>query len=282
MYTISPFVLESADIDGVYKLFTPTGAASITDVNLAAALREFSPIRPRINKHVALEILERNGLPIDAAEQFLIKLKILRRMKSDESVVIYCSSDEISRSLAKCIENNDAIICTSVHELALIGRPTFLIAIQAAYTPAAAREIYDACARCPECIVLHAYFVFRHFVIDGFYSASMGLPDHFSGLHNLAGLDRNPGFKPISWADFFLADPYAVTSLSVPTFAALEIEAAAALHLLYTRVRPLLADGVAPLFPDDLSTIIEMNLDTGRIERHRGAHSTFSAGPRSI
>jgi len=282
MYTISPFVLEPVDIDGVYKLFTPTGVASITDVHLAAALREISPIRPQIKRQAVSEILKRNGLPIDAAEQFLIKLKVLRRMKSDESVVIYCPSAEISQSLAKCIENNDAIICTSVHDLALIGTPTFLIAIQPAYAAAAAREIYDACARYPECIVLHAYFVFRHFVIDGFYSASMGLPDHFSGLHNLAGLDRNPGFKPTSWADFFLADPYAVSSLSVPTFATLEIEAGAALHLLYTRMRPLLADGVAPLFPDDLSTIIEMNLDTGRIERHRGAHSTLSAGPRSI
>ncbi|QND61803.1 McbB family protein [Mesorhizobium huakuii] len=282
MYTISPFVLEPADIDGVCKLFTPTGAASISDANLAAALREFSSIRPYIDEHCVSEILERNALPIDAAEQFLTKLKVLRRMKSDESVVIYCASDEISRSLGKCIENNDAITCTSIDDLALIGNPTFLVAIQAAYSSTTAREIYAACARSPECIVLHAYFVFRHFVIDGFYSASMGLPDHFSGLHNLAGLDRNPGFKPTSWADFFLSDPYALNSLSVPTFAALEIEAAAALHLLYTRLRPLLADGVAPLFPDDLSTIIEMNLDTGRIERHRGAHSTYSAEPRTI
>jgi McbB family protein len=282
MYTISPFVLEAADVDGAFRLFTPTGAASITDANLASALREFSSIRPHVDQHSVSEILARHALPIDAAEQFLTRIKVLRRLKSDESVAVYCPSNDVSRALSTCIENNDAIICNSFEDLTLVQNPTFLIAIQPAYSPSLAREIYAACAKWPNCIVLHAYFVFRHFVIDGFYSASMGLPDHFSGLHNLAGLDRNPGFKPASWADFFLSDPYAVNSLSVPTFAASQIETAAAIHLLYTRVRPLLSDGVAPLFPDDLSTVIEMNLDTGRIERHRGAHSTFSAEPRTI
>lgn len=282
MYSISPFILDAADADGACRLFTPTGATSITDANLASALREFSSMRPHAGQAEVAEVLQRHALPIDAAGRFLSRINVLREMKSDDGVVIFCPSDDLGNALAGCVRNNDAIACHPVADIAEIGNPTFLVAIQAAYSPAAVRQIYAACARNPNCIVLHAYFVFRHFVIDGFYSPSMGLPDHFSGLHNLAGLDRNPGFKPTSWADFFLSDPYALETIAVPTFAASEIEAAAALHLLYMRLRPLLTQGVAPLFPDDLSTVIEMNLDTGRIERHRGAHSTFSAAPRSI
>lgn len=282
MFSIAPFVLDAADDNGACKIFTPTGAASITDANLAAALRELASMRPSINDFDVAQVLERNSLPVDAARQFLSRIKVLRQVDSINDVVVYCKSESVCGAVAECIERNDAVACKSVREIDLIGTPSFLVAIQEKYSSALVRELYSACAENRKCILLHSYFVFRHFVIDGFYSPLMGLPDHFSGLHNLAGLDRNPGFKPVSWADFFLADPYAAEALFVPTFEASGIEISAALHLLYTRFRPLLAEGVAPLFPDDLSTVIEMNLDTGRIERHRGAHSNFSSGPRNI
>lgn len=282
MYLISPFILDPVGVDGTCKLFTPMGVASIIDTDLAAALRELSSMRPHVCQDEVIEVLRRNALPVDAAEQFLSRIKVLREIKPDDSLVIFCASREIGNALADCIGNNDAVACLPVTDIEQIGCPSLLLAVQTSYSVAAVREIYSVCHRCSNCILLHAYFVFRHFVIDGFYSASMGLPDHFSGLHNLAGLDREPGFKPASWADFFLSDPYAIDVLSVPTFTPSEMESGAALHLLYTRLRPMLAQGVSPLFPDDLSTVIEMNFDTGRIERHRGVHSTFSSEPRSI
>ena len=282
MYSISPFVLDVVGVDGSCRIFTPTGAASITDANLASALREFASMRSRVGDGEVTQVLERNALPVEAAEQFLSRIKVLRRMSADNDVVVYCRSENMCHALTDCIEGNDAVTCMVSTDIEHIGNPTFLIAIQETYSAKTVRDLYAVCAENKQCIFLHSYFVFRHFVIDGLYSPSMGLPDHFSGLHNLAGLDRNPAFKPISWADFFLSDLYSVETLSVPTFQASTIETSAALHLLYTRFRPLVAQGVAPLFPDDLSTIIEMNLDTGRVDRHRGAHSTFSFGPRSI
>lgn len=282
MLSISPIVVESNDPSGPCRLFTPMGAASITDANLVSALRELKGMRPRATEDDVSRVLEDNKLPVDAAKSFLIRLNVLKEISSEKRLVVCCNTVAVARAFADYVIGNDAIDCDVVSDADEITRDAYIVYIQTSYSAENVSRLYKACARFDSCIILHSYFVFRHFVIDGFYTPKMGLPDHFSGLHNLAGLNRNPDFKPISWADYFLSDEYAVESLKVPTFDISEIEIHAALHLLYTRLRPFLTLGVAPIFPDDLSTVIELNLDTGRVERHRGVHSVFSPEPRRI
>lgn len=282
MFSVSPFILSSASADGAWQLFTPLGAARVTDANLVAALGELSTLDRHVHEDAIGELLERQALPVSAAQQFLERLKVLRRIDEKKNIVIFSPLESIAAGLAELVLNRDAVSCRYCTKVTDFAGADLVLAIQDQYQPQLAREIYSACKEKKECILLHSYFVFRHFIIDGFYSPAIDLPDHFSGLHNLAGLDRSAKFKPASWADFFFADPYAIETLSVPTFPSADIEISAALHLAYTRMRPLLTDGVSPLFPDDLSTVIELNLDTGRVERHRGVHSNFSSTLREI
>jgi hypothetical protein len=146
MFLISPFILDAADADGVWKLFTPTGAASITDANLAAALHEFSTMQPHVARTEVANVLQRNALPVDAAGQFLSRIKVLREIKPDDSLVIFCPSNDLGDTLAACIKVNDAIACHSVADIADVGSPSFLVAIQSTYSAAAVREIYASCA----------------------------------------------------------------------------------------------------------------------------------------
>lgn len=282
MFSVSPFILSSTPTDGAWQLFTPVGAARITDVNLVAALSELGAMASHICESEIARLLERQALPVSAAQQFLERLKVLRRIDETKSVVVFSPSASIATSVADLILSRDAVSCRFCTDISEIGDADLILVIQDRYDARLVRALYAFCKDRKERIILHSYFVFRHFVIDGFYSAAIDLPDHFSGLHNIAGLDRSAKFKPESWADYFFADPYAIETLPVPTFPAAGIEVSAALHLVYTRMRPFLSEGVSPLFPDDLSTVIELNLDTGRIERHRGVHSNFSTSPRDV
>lgn len=282
MFSISPIVLNSEQVDGAWQLFTPVGAAQITDAKLADALRELSTLQPRVPKSEIEQIFEAKDIPVSEALQFLERLKVLRSIEESKSVVIFSPSQDIADNIARLVLERDAVLCSSCTELSQIEGADLILAIQDQYRPSLAREIYSTCKKKKETILLHSYFVFRHFIIDGFYSSAIDLPDHFSGLHNLAGLDRSSKFKPSSWADYFYRDPYSVETISLPTFPTADIERSAALHLAYLRLRPLLTDGVTSLFADDLGTVIELNLDTGRVERHRGVHSNFSSSLRDI
>lgn len=282
MFSVSPFVLSSAPADGAWQLFTPVGAARITDANLVAALGEIKALRSRVDEVEIEKILERKTLPVSAAQQFLERLKVLRKVEDMKTVAVFSPSQTLADDVVQLILDRDAVSCRACTTLSDIADADLILAIQDRYEPGLAKDIYAACKSKREAILLHSYFVFRHFIIDGFYSSAIDLPDHFSGIHNLAGLDRSSKFKPSSWADYFFSDPYAIETMHVPTFPAAQIETAVALHLAYMRLRPLIADGVSPLFPDDLSTVIELNLDTGRIERHRGVHSNFSSSLREI
>ncbi|MBD9448607.1 MULTISPECIES: McbB family protein [unclassified Rhizobium] len=282
MLSVSPFVISSAPTDGAWQLFTPVGAARVTDANLVAALGEIKRLQSRVHEREIEKILESQTLPVTAARQFLERLRVLRKVEDMKTVMVFSPSRKLADDVAQLILDRDAVSCRSSANIADIEGADLILAIQDRYEPELARKIYAACKSRKESILLHSYFVFRHFIVDGFYSPAIDLPDHFSGIHNLAGLDRSSKFKPSSWADYFFSDPYAIETLAVPTFPASQIETATALHLAYMRLRPLIADGVSPLFPDDLSTVIELNLDTGRIERHRGVHSNFSSSPRDI
>lgn len=280
MISIAQFLLKPAR-NGSWNLFSPAGATRITNTNLAKALQELATAGSRISSDAATNIFQINDLPAETAIEFLITIRIFRKVREDKNITIYSPSMDIARSLASNIETTEGLACKIATKIEEVGPSNFLIAVQDHYSPPSAREIYSICRKHDNCILLHSYFVFRHFVIDGFYSSAMGLPDHFSGLYNIAGLERGIDFKPASWADFFLTDYLAVEEMEIPTFEPSEIERAAALHLVFTRFRPLLNNGLS-LYASDLSTVTELNLDTGRVDRHRGVHSSYSDEPRNV
>lgn len=279
MFSISQFLITNLQ-EGIWNLFSPSGATRISNQSLARALQSLESSGSRISKVDAATIFNTQGLDADEAISFLTSIRILRAAHEEASISIYSPSEEIVFLLAESIKLTEGVACKTFTRINSIELSSLLIAVQDQYSSSTAREIYTTCRK-QKCILLHSYFVFRHFVIDGFYSSKMGLPDHFSGLYNLAGLERGIDFKPASWADFFLTDYLAIEKAYVPTFAPTEIERSAALHLLSTRFRPLLNNGLS-LYANDLSTVVELNLDTGRIDRHLGIHSLYSDEPRDL
>jgi McbB family protein len=176
-----------------------------------------------------------------AGRSFLERINVLKRYRDDVRVVVYSTDGAIAAMVAAQIEGKDAINVDVIDDLDDIRGSTILICVQAQYDQGLSRLIVDLCHEEPDLFLLHAYFVLRHFVIDGFYSARMALPDHFSSLYNLAGLDRSSKFKPSSWADIFFAHASAVSATTIPTLSRSALEEGAALHLLYTRFRQLIA-----------------------------------------
>lgn len=268
MYSISPFVLGRAGAGEDYRLFAAFGEASIVDANLAAAMHEIAAMQRCVEGREIKQVFERHGLPVEATRRFLRRIHILRLLKVQEDVVVFSKSSEFCRAITDCVACNDAFRWSSTSDIGRIGRPRLLIAIQEMYSPDFVRDLYSWCVDNPDCIVLHAYFVFRHFVIDGFYCLSLGTPDHFEGLRKLAGCERQRALKPTSWVDFFLDDHGSVGTSPIPTFKASSIEISSALYLLYIRFRSMAGQGAASRLPDDFATTIEMNLDSGHIDRH--------------
>ncbi|WP_288191598.1 McbB family protein [uncultured Phyllobacterium sp.] len=279
-FNIQPYAKIVGEDDGMPFICTPSGVTRLHDHSMIDVLTHLKALGVSTNQPAIDQLFADQNIDPRAGRSFLERINILKRYRDDVRVVVYSTDGAMAVMVAAQIERNDAVDVVIIDELGDISGPTILICVQAQYDHGLARAIVDLCHHKPDLFLLHAYFVLRHFVIDGFYSVRMALPDHFSSLYNLAGLDRSSKFKPSSWADVFFAHASAVSTTTVPTLPRSSLEESAALHLLYTRFRQLIASEMVPVFSDDLGTVTEMNLDSGHIQRHRANHSSFSSSMR--
>lgn len=279
-FNIQPFAKIVGDDDDMPFICTPSGVTRLHDHSMIDVLDRLKVLGASAKQPAIDQIFTDRNIDPDAGRSFLERINILKRYRDDMKVAVYSRDSAIAALIASQIERNDAIDAAIIDDLGDISGSTILICVQAQYDQELSRFVVDLCHRKPDVFLLHAYFVLRHFVIDGFYSARMALPDHFSSLYNLAGLDRSSKFKPSSWADIFFAQASAISATAIPTLSRSALEESAALHLLYMRFRQLIASEMVPVFSDDLGTITEMNLDSGSIQRHRANHSSFSSSMR--
>jgi McbB family protein len=279
-FNIQPFANIVGDDDDMPFICTPSGVTRLHDNSMIDALDRLRALGSSAGQSAIDQIFSDQSIDPEAGRNFLERINILKRYREDVKVAVYSRDPAIAALIAAQIERNDAIDAAIIDDLGDTSGSTILICVQAQYDQELSRFVVDLCHRQPDVFLLHAYFVLRHFVIDGFYSARMALPDHFSSLYNLAGLDRSAKFKPSSWADIFFAHANAISATAIPTLSRSALEESAALHLLYTRFRQLIASEMLPVFSDDLGTITEMNLDSGSIQRHRANHSSFSSSMR--
>jgi McbB family protein len=224
-------------------------------------------------------LLENHDIKGDLGQAFLERLGVIQPRRTDIAVAVYSKDKESVDLLLAHIRANDSVEASATDDPLNILEPTLFVVIQSAYCPHFSLEITDICRKNKNLLLLNAYFIFRHFIIDGLFSYEMGLPDHFSVIDRFIFLDRSPHFKPASWSELFYAD--STTQLtSVPTLPVAPLEKIGALYTLYTRLRPLISYGTPPFFPNDMSTIFELNLDTGVLQKHVGAHSPHSLSSR--
>jgi McbB family protein len=237
--------------------------------------------KSRLSTARILQIMIEQGVEdTSAALAFLQNIQLLLTIDSAHRVEVTSVQVELAEQFSDHLRRNDSIEVTVCPEPSGDPDLSLVVVIQGRYSQTHVRRCLDILARSPSVLMVHGYFVLRHFVIDGIYSGVLQSPDHFSSLSNLAGLERPLGFKPTTWADIYLADPQAVVTRAIPTIPPSDLDTSAALHLLYCRVRPFLSPSSPPVFADDLSTIVELNLDTGNVSRHRGFHSMFESRVR--
>ena len=279
-FNIQPFAKVIGDDDSMPFVCTPSGVTQFHSTSMVDALDCLKELGPSARQTEIDTILADRKIDPEAGRIFLERINILRRYRDDLRVAVHSPGSGIAPLVAAQIRTNDAIDVYTIDDPSDIAGPVILISIQAEYNKKTARSIVEACNANQDIFLLHAYFVLRNFVVDGFYSSRMALPDHFSSLYNLAGLDRSSKFKPSSWADIFFSQVGTIHSSTIPTLKRSAIEEMAALHLLYTRFRQLISSETTPVFSDDLGTITEMNLDSGAVLRHRANHSHYSASVR--
>lgn len=280
MYLISPFSVRTLTSEGGWQVFTPIGVTRLNNQSIVGVLNDFTRFKSIISHSEVCNVLESHQLPVSDAIDFLKRIKIIKTFEEANKLLVISPSLTIAEQFSEILAARDAIHCRYCTRFEDIGGEKIVVAIQDAYDGQFANRLYEACEAKADAIILHSYFVLRHFIIDGFYSKWTNLPDHYSGLYNLAGLERASKFKPASWADFFFSDLYSVEMRAVPTLPLENFEISTALFMLRRRLLPIISEGMDPLFSDDLSTVTEINLDTGTITHNPGMHSSYSESAR--
>jgi len=273
-FVILPFTCDDKKVPHSFA-YTTQGAVRLTSLTMQEALKSLKICQTPITQEALHALLAHYEIEPKAGQVFLERMRIIGLIPPTNAVAIYTSEPRMGEALLTHIQANDAVDITLTDDPLSLAEPTLLIALQATYCPSFSRQVTQMCTTNHNLLLAHGYFIYRHFISDGLFSAAMGLPDHFTMIEHLTSLERSANFRPSSWAELFCGSPSQRTS--IPTLPMTALEKNAGLHMFYSRLRNFFSYGTSPFHVSDISTIWELNLDTGIVEKHRSTYSSLAS-----